>query len=73
MAKRGGSHNSPASKPELKSIVSFEPLTQWIEVGVYGQVFSLSWLRYQLALLVALQLSHLASKVADTSEDSGVG
>jgi hypothetical protein len=43
VAKRGGSHNSPASKPELKSIVSFEPLTQWIEVGVYGKVFSLSF------------------------------
>jgi len=29
--------------------------------------------RYQLALLVALQLSHLASKVADAIGDSGVG
>jgi hypothetical protein len=33
----------------------------------------LSGLKCQLALLVALQLSHLASKVADASGDSGVG
>ena len=29
-------------------------------------------MRYQLALFVALQLSHLASKVVDASGDSGV-
>ena len=71
MAKRGGSHTSPASKQYCKykvakrggptpalhqsnitkliiylitkmSLASFEPLTHWIEVVVYGQVFSLS-------------------------------
>jgi hypothetical protein len=58
-----------SDKPILPVVTASVSTTTNAQAGF----FFVWWLRCQLALLVTLQLSHLASKVADASGDSGVG